>query len=303
LKDFSDWEVIDYKFSGASEKIALFSKKEQRSCVFKFPKKFNEYEEEVSSEYFSEKLSKDIADALKIKCAEVDIGMYQGRIGSASYFFINDIFENDTKEKFIEGIQFIENKYPSFNRDAFMDIATKEYYSIDMILNSLPNETIMRQFYEILIFDALIGNSDRHYSNWGIIKYNSYELAPLYDNGSSLCSYIKDQDSILDDFFTDSNRFNALVDTKSKSIIRIKGKAKPSHFEVLKYIFERYGKDCERVIIALNENLTEKSIGDMIHKYRNMNILSNKKLDLILKFLISKRNKILNLYNERRIYR
>ena len=39
-----------------------------------------------------------------------------------------------------------------------------------------------------LIFDALIGNTDRHQNNWGILFYSNgeAELSPWFDNGTSL---------------------------------------------------------------------------------------------------------------------
>lgn len=49
-----------------------------------------------------------------------------------------------------------------------------------------------RQWWvDALLFDALIGNTDRHQDNWGLIFYRAGQetrcrLAPLFDNGTSL---------------------------------------------------------------------------------------------------------------------
>ncbi|WP_431284952.1 HipA domain-containing protein [Humitalea sp. 24SJ18S-53] len=51
-----------------------------------------------------------------------------------------------------------------------------------------------------IVFDALIGNTDRHSQNWGFLKRRSvgsqvvYEMAPVFDNGSSLGSVVRDSD-------------------------------------------------------------------------------------------------------------
>lgn len=47
------------------------------------------------------------------------------------------------------------------------------------------------QWCQILVFDALIGNTDRHPENWGLLRYLSegaecHRMAPVYDNGTSL---------------------------------------------------------------------------------------------------------------------
>ena len=41
---------------------------------------------------------------------------------------------------------------------------------------------------EYLVFDALIGNTDRHHSNWGIIRHEGRpdRMAPSFDHASSL---------------------------------------------------------------------------------------------------------------------
>ncbi len=60
------------------------------------------------------------------------------------------------------------------------------------------NETI-RIFWEMFIVDALIGNFDRHGSNWGFIKNNNkYKLAPIFDNGSCLYPQIIDENTMIE---------------------------------------------------------------------------------------------------------
>jgi hypothetical protein len=42
-------------------------------------------------------------------------------------------------------------------------------------------------FADMMLFDALIGNTDRHQENWGfIIKGKEFYMSPLFDNGTSL---------------------------------------------------------------------------------------------------------------------
>lgn len=69
-----------------------------------------------------------------------------------------------------------------------LDIATKALESY--IKKHLGSEVLREQFFELLTFDALIGGTDRHYYNWGILeKADSgkfLRLAPAFDNGVSL---------------------------------------------------------------------------------------------------------------------
>ena len=59
-----------------------------------------------------------------------------------------------------------------------------------------PRKTV-RQFWEIYVLDALLGNFDRHGGNWGFIKEaNVYRLAPIFDNGSCLFPNLTDEDEM-----------------------------------------------------------------------------------------------------------
>ena len=63
----------------------------------------------------------------------------------------------------------------------------------------------------MLVFDYLIGNSDRHQNNWAIIiKDQKMEWSPLYDNSSSLCAYILEE-QIAGYLGKDKNRWNSLM--------------------------------------------------------------------------------------------
>ncbi len=50
---------------------------------------------------------------------------------------------------------------------------------------------VIERFWDMFIIDALIGNTDRNNSNWGIVlrKDGSKELAPVYDNGNFYIDY------------------------------------------------------------------------------------------------------------------
>ena len=63
----------------------------------------------------------------------------------------------------------INKYYPNYNPETLYDDINKEYYSLEMILNSLSDYDFSREFLKIPIFDFLIGNTDRHQNNWAIL--------------------------------------------------------------------------------------------------------------------------------------
>ena len=121
-----------------------------------------------------------------------------------------------------EGVTYIQAKYPFYNKKKLIDEYSEEKYSFQMIEKCLTRDGI-KHILKMIIFDILIGNSDRHPSNWGIIihvdtfKGVESNFCPLYDNGSSLCAYVNEED--IENILKDKMRFGALIDTKSQSAI------------------------------------------------------------------------------------
>jgi len=54
-------------------------------------------------------------------------------------------------------------------------------------------EDILDRFWDMFVVDCLIGNSDRHFDNWGVLENNGEIIsAPVYDCGSALSALIDD---------------------------------------------------------------------------------------------------------------
>ena len=198
-----------------------------------------------------------------------------------------------------EGVTYIQAKYPFYNKKKLIDEYSEEKYSFQMIENCLTRDGI-KYILKMIIFDILIGNSDRHPSNWGIIihvntiKGVESNFCPLYDNGSSLCSYVNEED--IDNILKDKMRFGALVDTKSQSAIGWKNKRPIRHFELLEHLKEEKYEDTIEYIENIQNNINEQNICNILNKF-DSNIISDKLKELIKKYLLERRKRILDIYN------
>lgn len=86
----------------------------------------------------------------------------------------------------LEGIHFITSLYPEYDPEKFMDRVSGNKYSIEMVLQSIRKFVPVEDFLDMVIFDYLIGNTDRHQNNWTIVEENGkMTWSPLYDNSSS----------------------------------------------------------------------------------------------------------------------
>lgn len=290
LIDFDSWTEYDGAAEGSGRSEKLWLKSDQGEIgLFKFPKIDPETNKETT-EHISEHLAYKIGKILDVQTARVDVGTYQGRIGSMSYFLCGE------REFLQEGIWLISGKYPHYNAEKLYDEKNNKFYCIDHLYNTIP-ANFSSKWVEMLLFDFLIGNSDRHQSNWALlIKVSTEALrikwSPLYDNGSSLCAFVNDN-QVSEFLGRDKNRFHALVDSRSRSIIRIDGSNKktPPHKEMAKFLLAKFpvAKKISRNFI---EKLTQDQIESLLDEY-NDDILCKEKKELIHRFL-NKKIEILN---------
>ena len=279
MKDFSHWKEYEgaSEGSGRSEKLWLINPDTNQTGLFKYKK------DAETTDHVSECIASDIAGLIGIPCAKFEIGMYNERAGSISY----NIVEHEGAA-LIEGIYGISLVYNNYDSEKLMDIKTGEKYSLEMIEKVLNKFELFENFLSIVVFDYLIGNTDRHQSNWAfLMKDKNITLSPLYDNSSSLCAYVSE--SRIDQYLgKDQLLWKSLVDTKSKSLIRItvNDKKLPTHTEILRFIKKNYFDQTKIITDRIEKFVTEANICDILDKYDE--VLSEKRKILIKKYLLSK---------------
>lgn len=294
--NFDDWKESETFREGSGRSEKKWLEKDGKIGLFKFPKQSGNT---TTYEYVSEKLASDIAKKIELPCAEIDIGTYKGRIGCMSHLVIDY-----PTEILMEGLDFILMLYPMYNKDTLVDEESGKKYSTDMVFTILRNlsdihnsypDIFIDDFVKILIFDFVIGNSDRHHSNWALVYkaeaiYNSHnfftmpefipKISPLYDNGSSLCALEREEK--IADIIRDKNRFNAMCSSKSKAMFFSENGKRFTHEGLLDYIFitKKYNSDFPLKVCS---TLTEKVVSEILSDYSEL--LSTERILLISKFI------------------
>lgn len=285
--DFSTWKKYDgaNEGSGRSEKIWLRNPNDGQIGLFKYKKDIE------TKDHVSEKLASDIASILNLPCAKIEIGTYKDNEGSMSYLI------NAKNEMLIEGISFINQIYPNYNAQDMYDKSSNEYYSLEMIVNSIKEYGLLQDLLKMLVFDFLIGNSDRHQNNWALISAGDgkYRFSPLYDNSSSLCCYIL-EDKIPSYLGKDLNRLKSIVTTKSLSIVRLDKmqKKRPTHQAIFAYLWNRFECEIEEFVYLIKVKINANTIRDIVSSYDEL-LLSAERKKLISLFLLEKTKSLSNM--------
>ncbi len=272
--------------SGRSEKIWLQSE-DGKIGLFKYPK-IDPDTGSITSEHVSEHIAYQLGTLLKVKTAQIDLGSYHGRQGCMSYLL------NKQNEAIIEGAMFISGRHPDYDVNEMRETNSGKYYCLDHIMEVSESENIRGKWIQMMLFDYLIGNTDRHQNNWAILiryageKENRFygKACPLYDNGSSLCCYVNNM--MIESYLgKDKKRFESLVDSKSRSMIRLDGydKKRPTHREVVTYLLEKYPQ-ARNIAREFCENLISLQISTLMESY--VEVLSPSKIELIKRFLCRK---------------
>lgn len=174
---------------------------------------------------------------------------------------------------------FAETLYPFL---AYSEEFTHSYhmsnlqtFDISSLLNPQHNAYV-KEVLQMLLFDILIGNSDRHPGNFALTSKGFY---PLYDNGSSLCAYVNEQD--IDSLLRDSMHWQALMFGKSKPVLRADQRL--THYALLQILKESYPEEVTSFSRRLL-NLDIKTVLDQLTGY-----ISPKRYQLLTRFLAERK--------------
>lgn len=299
--DFDQWirpEDLS-EASGTSEKMWLRSPDGREIGLFKLPKK-QEYPGKpptISTEHVSEWIASQVGKCLDVPCAEVRLGKRDGRIGSMSILITG---YDGEPASLIEGVNFIKEKYPQYNANTMIDEATGLHYCLEQVLGSTQEFLPVNFWARVLLFDFLIGNTDRHHSNWALLETGDHKCwpCPLYDNGSSLCSYVT-EDQMVRLFSRDKGPMTRLTDTGSRSRIRIDGhqKKEPTHREVVRHLLACYPRAAIPIAKEFVERLTPDAIGKILSELPDEGFSEERK-QLVMRYLEEKRKILLDLLRE-----
>jgi len=182
----SEWER-ESEDMGSKRKF-WYSSPTAGKWLFKFPRG-------SSGEHWAEKAAAEVATVLGIDHAIVELATFEGRRGSTTKSFASV----DAGQILIHGNQLLELEVQGYDPSKTFHQSSHTLKNIWRVFDTVlqDSENAKHRFADYLVFDAIIGNTDRHHENWGILFHVaenkvSVDLAPTYDHASSLGRELSD---------------------------------------------------------------------------------------------------------------
>jgi len=185
------YPIIEVQPAWALESEALGSKEKfwyrqatgESDWLFKYP-------ERNTGQHWAEKIAAEIAARLDIPHARVELAEFQNNRGSITKSFVRDGQNLDHGNQILAGHILGYDPKTKFqqSRHTLEDI----FLALDKTFVTPEGAPRAKtQFAAYLVLDAIIGNTDRHHENWGILSEQDVNkwivmLAPTFDHASSL---------------------------------------------------------------------------------------------------------------------
>ncbi len=160
---------------------------------------------------------------------------------------------------------------------------------------------ILEDFVKMLVFDAITGNNDRHFYNWGVVTHlkgkKSATFAPIYDTARGL--FWNNAEAQIVQYLSDKKQLDVrLLKYAENSLPKTgwDGLEKVNHFSLINKIYHadgRYQDTCRRLI----ESCNLKEIGTLIDD-EFAELLSHERREIIKRYLALRINKLKDIINK-----
>lgn len=197
--------------------------------------------EHYKKEAFVEYYMCQIAEIMNFEHIKYDIIKYHETIASSCPLFTN------------ENKGFVPMYYCMKQKDIFKEGAK--------LLEAITKIYGKEKIEDLMLFDSLIYNTDRHLGNFGMLIDNDTKTilgpAPIFDNGNSILSFLNEKTSIENIFKDYTSKFNIDFDVLSRLSVQERHK---EGLEKLKdFKFKRHSEfNLENNILEKAENFIQK---------------------------------------------
>ena len=253
----------EIQLEGMGSKIKswhLIPEGNESQWLFKRPQREN------SGEHWAEKIVAEVAALLSVPHARVELAEYQGSRGSITESIVPENYDLVHGNEVLESTDF-PNAFEDLNFHLSDHTLENIWLTLDKIFESETARIEARcRLAEYLVLDAVVGNTDRHSENWGILQRQDVSrrvesLAPSYDHGSSLGRELMEERR---ERFLADNRVGDYAERGRGQIYwRSSERRGPSPLELIRLAIPQYHEPFRAAIAKLG-NLDDPSLRGIV---------------------------------------
>lgn len=257
---------VEQKGIGTLEEMGSKSKfwhthsEDDENWLFKYPRC-------NSGEHWAEKVAAEIADQIGIPHARVELAVFQDSKGSSTKSFVLE------GQELVHGNQLlswcVSGYDPKIEYNQSSHILPNIWSVMDQVFTRHKSKTAGKlRLAEYIVFDALIGNTDRHHENWGILRQrvdNKWKgtVAPTFDHASSLGRELRDERR---ETLLLQNRVGDYVGKGRGAIYwSVDDQHGPSPLELVRRAFPKYPDILLPALLKLNR-LNDESVNNIVRR-------------------------------------
>ena len=204
LYNISDWIWQNWTKPPKGSRAQSILENPQTGDIYYFKESKKSYPSEVWSEIIASKIGQMIG----FNVLDYNIAVYEKKLGCLS----KSMILKSEGETLYHGIDILKDHLEAF------EIIDKPVYSFQDLQKLCSENPLFEHFIdnytEIMLFDALIGNTDRHTENWAFIRKFSIEIEQKEQSLTQ--NYFKK-------IFNEMNRFAKFIATHEIGLADIQG--------------------------------------------------------------------------------
>jgi len=282
LKDISDWEHIGHGDNSTLVKEELKSP-DGLKYLIKYPRtsELGQYWEDIV-----ELIAAEIGTIFGLEMMKVEIVTRDGNRGCLLRNFVDEY----NVKMHVEGGELLSSFADGYDELQTSQLRNNELIDegFKMLIQLEHWNMIKDSFIDMLTFDVLIGNQDRHPFNWKMLYYDSgYEFSPIYDNGASLGFHFNDDQ--LMNICKDPVKLNRYVKKTKVKAGLYEGKSVKAK-DLLVYLQKKFPSEFKN---SLNK-LIAFDIGRYEEVIHSLDLVSDAQREWLLIIIPNRREKILS---------
>jgi hypothetical protein len=195
------------------------------------------------TESITEHLLTRIGELCHLEVAESQLRMVGNQVRFLSKYFLRQ-----TSERLTHGVDVFKQYLDEEMVDQIAETKSEqEFYTFQTVCAALKHsfpdqhEQILPRFVEMLAFDALVGNNDRHPANWGVIvpirTHLPCRFSPVFDTARAL--FWNFDEDLVNACLRNLERLRAYV-RKSSPKIGWDNRRHVNHFDLIRALYHEY---------------------------------------------------------------